>query len=138
VYRPLRSIGRRRKEAGRCWIWQLSAGRSSLSNVDIKFTRSFGNSVLDGALESERTNSTPPNRNTIPNKLTYVTHYALDMAYVNPPGNTETHKKFKRRLYKAYSHWRTPNEDSKKCESPRNTRQSLDTRMDHTTHSLDT
>ena len=43
----------------------------------------------------------PPNRNTIPNKLTYVTHCALDMAYVTPLGNTETHKKFKRRLYKA-------------------------------------
>ena len=65
----------------------------------------------------------PPNRNTIPNKLTYVTPYALDMAYVNPPANTETHKKFKRRLYKGL-YWRTPNEKIKNCESLRNTRQS--------------
>ena len=72
----------------------------SISFVDIELTRRFGNSVLAGALEPERTNNKPPNRNTIPNKLTYVTHYALDMAYVNPPGNTETHRKFKRRLYK--------------------------------------
>ena len=36
----------------------------------------------------------PPNRNTIPNKLTYVTHCALDMAYVTPPENTETLKKY--------------------------------------------
>ena len=60
----------------------------SISHVDIELTRRFGNSVLAGALEPERTNSKPPNRNKIPNKLTYVTHYALDMAYVNPPGNT--------------------------------------------------
>jgi len=72
----------------------------SISYVDIEITRRFGNSVLAGALDPERTNSKPPNRNTIPNKLTYVTYYALDMAYVNPPGNNETHKKFKRLLYK--------------------------------------
>ena len=42
----------------------------------------------------------PSNRKKIPNRLTYVTHFALDMAFANPPGNTETQKKFKRRLYK--------------------------------------
>jgi len=72
----------------------------SISHVDIELTRRFGNSVLAGTLEPEWTNNKTPNRNTIPNKLTYITHYALDMAYVTPPWNTETHKKFKRRLYK--------------------------------------
>jgi len=42
----------------------------------------------------------PLNRNAILNKLAYVIHYALDMAYITSPGNTETYKMFKQRLYK--------------------------------------
>jgi len=46
----------------------------SISRVDIGLTRRFGNSVLAGALEPERTIVNSPNRNTIPNKLTYISH----------------------------------------------------------------
>jgi len=96
---------------------------SSISHENIELTRMFGNRVLLEYWSLKEPVANPPNRNTIPKKLTYVTHYALDMAYVTPPGNTETYKKFKRRLYKGLLNWRTPNE-IKNCESPRNTRQS--------------
>jgi hypothetical protein len=96
---------------------------SSISHENIELTRMFGNRVLLEYWSLKEPVANPPNRNTIPKKLTYVTHYALDMAYVTPPGNTETYKKFKRRLYKGLLNWRTPNE-IKNCESPTNTRQS--------------
>jgi hypothetical protein len=42
----------------------------------------------------------PPNGNTIPNKVSYVKHYALDVAYITLPWDTETRRCFKRRLYR--------------------------------------
>jgi len=41
----------------------------------------------------------PPNVHGLPNGITYIRHYALDMAYVPLPGPQETMKKFKNRLY---------------------------------------
>jgi len=41
----------------------------------------------------------PPNVHGLPTGITYIRHYALDMAYVSPPGLQETMKKFKSRLY---------------------------------------
>ena len=44
-------------------------------------------------------NENPPNFHGFPTGITYIRHYALDMAYVPPPGTQETMKKFKNRLY---------------------------------------
>jgi hypothetical protein len=40
-----------------------------------------------------------PHRNRIPTKMAYIRYYAIDMAYVTPPSNTESLKTFKKRLY---------------------------------------
>ena len=41
----------------------------------------------------------PPNAHGLPIGIPYVHQYALDMAYVPPPGPQETIQKFKTRLY---------------------------------------
>jgi len=41
----------------------------------------------------------PPNVHGLPTGIPYIRQYALDMAYVPPPGPQETMKKFKNRLY---------------------------------------
>jgi len=41
----------------------------------------------------------PPNVHGLPTGISYIRHYALDMAYVPPPGPQETMKNFKNRLY---------------------------------------
>jgi len=41
----------------------------------------------------------PPYVRRIPTKLMYLHCYALDMAYITPPGNKETPRTFKRRVY---------------------------------------
>jgi len=41
----------------------------------------------------------PPNVHDLPTGITYIRHYALDMAYVPPAGPQEAMKKFKNRLY---------------------------------------
>ena len=69
-------------------MWLLSSTEGSVTAPRLKSWN------LNGPLAN------PPNGNTIPNKLAYVKHYALDMAYMTPPGSTETHTMFKRRLYK--------------------------------------
>ena len=43
--------------------------------------------------------SNPPYVHGVPTGITYIRHYALDMAYVPPPGPQETMKKFKNSLY---------------------------------------
>jgi hypothetical protein len=58
------------------------------------------------------------------------------MTYVTPSGNTETHKKFKRRLYKGFLI--LANAERGTASHPDTPDNPLDTRMDHTTHSLDT
>jgi len=35
----------------------------------------------------------------IPNRIAYLKHYAIDMAYIKPPENTESLKTFNKRLY---------------------------------------
>jgi len=41
----------------------------------------------------------PPNVHGLPTGITYIRHYALDMAYVPPPGLQETMKNLKNHLY---------------------------------------
>jgi hypothetical protein len=41
----------------------------------------------------------PPNTGRIPNRLAYLRHHAIDMAYIAPPGPDETHRHFIERLY---------------------------------------
>ena len=41
----------------------------------------------------------PPHGKRIPNRIASLKHYAIDMAYINPPWNTESLKTFKKRLY---------------------------------------
>ena len=41
----------------------------------------------------------PPNVHGLPTGISYIRHYALDMAYVAPPGPQETTQKFKTLLY---------------------------------------
>ena len=50
-------------------------------------------------MESHRTHCEPPNVHGLPTGINYISHYALDMAYVPPPGQQETMKKFKNLLY---------------------------------------
>ena len=41
----------------------------------------------------------PPHATRIPNKLAYLQKYAIDMAYVTPPGRDEALNTFKRQLH---------------------------------------
>jgi len=44
-------------------------------------------------------NPPPPNVHGLPPGISYIRHYALDMAYTAPPGPQETMQNFKKRLY---------------------------------------
>ena len=68
-------------------IWMLSARELS---VTVAWMHKWN---LTGTLVN------PPQGNRIPTILAYIRHYAIDMAYVTPPGNTESLKKFKQRIY---------------------------------------
>jgi hypothetical protein len=41
----------------------------------------------------------PPNANGLPSSIPFIHQYALDMAYVTPPGPYEAMKAFRKRLY---------------------------------------
>jgi hypothetical protein len=41
----------------------------------------------------------PPNAHGLPNKIPYIRHYALDMAYVAPAGPNVTLKQFRHLIY---------------------------------------
>ena len=69
-------------------MWLLNSTERSTTESWLKYWK------LKGPLAN------PPNGNIIPNKLAYVKHFALDVAYITPTGNTETHTMFKRHLYK--------------------------------------
>jgi hypothetical protein len=41
----------------------------------------------------------PPHGNQIPTKLEYIRHYAINMAYITTPHNTEPLQQFKQTIY---------------------------------------
>ena len=54
-----------------------------------KQTRRYSNSVVAANMEPHRTAHEPPHGTSIPNTLAYMHIYAIDLAYINPPGNEE-------------------------------------------------
>jgi len=96
----------------------------SISHVDIELTRRFGNSVLAGALEPERTNCKPPKPKHNPEQINRCHTLCTKHDICESTRNTETYKKFKRCLYNALLTLANAEKGINNCESPRNTRQS--------------
>jgi len=89
-------------------------GGWALANVDGKcnmllYARLWCLSTKDNSITTKlmrkwnltRPIANPPNVHSLPTRIPYIRQYALDMAYVSPPGPQETIQKFKTRLYSA-------------------------------------
>ena len=109
-----------------------------ISHVYIELTRRFGNSVLAGSLEPERTNIKPPNRNTIPNKLTCHTLFTRHGICESTLEHRNT-QKVQTTSIQGITHIGESRTRRSRTEShPETPDNPLDTCMDHTKHSLDT
>ena len=99
---------------------------SAKPNVAAKLTRRVGNSFLPECLKTKSTISEPAKRECNPEQTSLLqTLCTRHCIYITPPGNTETYKMFKRRLYNVLHIRETRNEEPRKCESLRNTRPSF-------------
>jgi len=110
----------------------------SISYVDIELTRKFGNSVLAGALEPERTNSKPPKPEHNPEQINICHTLFTRHGICESTREHRNTQKVQTTSIEGLTHTGERRTRSRTASHPQTPDNPLDTRMDHTTPSMDT